>query len=425
MKSKTESTIFFASSDNQDWLKENGISEDEKASLCQELKDFISDELKVKCSTKEESDFVEKVKAVFDIDKEKKSADQLKHTLDFVSGVNKYIQKDYNAKDALNAAYNDIAFSDGNYKITNVISEGISTLSDSIDKEKIDEYMQDITANYVSAIDDKDVTPQSFSKNYQANPNALRLEEKEWAHKVFSKMLFSARDEKNGFNIDNIDYTSFFANGEQIISNEELENSKGENEVQAMEAKIAARLAAGDKITVRRGVSEKLIEPDVIFNNSKNKSQLTESISKEKNSESVKQAPDKNTPVSSATDKNSSTKENSDAKDASVKSDADDKTTENTSEKKESQKMPASLEDFLYLLFVKLLDALDKSLDATRERIEKSKKDAQNSKPSRTKTSFMDLMKEEASSKKITVNFKKTHEKAFSEKSASKKERTM
>ena len=100
---------FFASADNQDWLKENGIADDEKSALCQELKDFISDKMAIKGRTKEEKEFIEKINAVFD-SKGEKPADHLENALDFISDVNKYRQNGYNTKDALNSAYNDLAF---------------------------------------------------------------------------------------------------------------------------------------------------------------------------------------------------------------------------------------------------------------------------------------------------------------------------
>lgn len=603
---------FFTNPDNQDWLKENGVSDDEKAALRQEIKDLIADELKVKCNSKEETDFVEKVKAVFEGEKDEKSADRIKHSLDFISNVNKYIENNYNTKEALDAAYNDMSFLDGEHKITNVLSEGISTLSSSVDKEKIGEYMQDISASYVNVIDNKEVTPQSFSKNYQANPNALKPEENEWAHKVFGKMLYNAWDEKNGFNIENIDYTSFLANGEQIISNEERDNSKGANDIQAMEAKIAAKLAAGekitvrqyapeksvnvnpsdvklngfeamshtmyenhykenpgkltaydrqwaenafdmmfanaldsknkwtvanvdlssfyangkqiitseeyesaknekgiipprkesemkykiaaslaagDKITVRRSVPEKEIEASAVLNTAKKISEVSKSAAETakqtsgknamKNDEPVvrnyyvnadspefdtimrnnpnaktvyvqSDAPQRNAMTNNANvrnafvqsnipqrnamtnnanarnafiqsnipEKNTKTNNNTNAKDASAQTNA--KSNETKSEKKETKKMPMTLEDFLYQLFVKILHSLENSLSASRANKEKGKKDVETAKSSRTKTSFKELLKEEPQSKKVSVNFKKTYEKSFGEKSKDK-----
>lgn len=531
---------FFASSDNQDWLKENGIADDEKAALCQELKDFVSEELAVKGKTKEENAFVEKVKAVFENDKAENSVDKLKTTLNFISDVNKRIQNNSNAQDALNSAYNDLSFLDGEHKITDVIFESIPTLANSIGKESTDEYMQEISANY---IEDTKVNSQSFGEHFDESPKNLTPEEKDWAHKTFCKMLFNALDSEKGFDFENINYTSFLANGEQIISNEEFENSKGDNgfltpeKIQEMEEKIAAkmvsgekitvrkyppeksvvvnpadiklknaeamshiifdshyksnpnrltdydiqwaneafdalfmnaldaknkwtvinvdlssfcangkpiitseeyekakdangeiapdkesemkfkiaaRLAAGDKISVRRSVPEKSIEPDVIFNKTKEKSEMTQNVSKERSSESVKQAADKSVPVNGANQKNTSTKENSNVNDTS------DKAKESDSEKKESKKTPRTFKDFMYMLFVKLFDALDKSLEASRE-----KKSKATEKSSRTKTSFSEIMSKEPRSKKITINVKKTLEKSFGEKSATNKGKSM
>ena len=116
---------FFTSADNRQWLKENGIADDEKNALCQELKALISDKMSIKGSTKEEKEFVEKINAVFD-SKEEKPADHLENALGFISDVNKYLQNGYNAKDALNSAYNDLAFLDGTNKITDAIFNNIT-----------------------------------------------------------------------------------------------------------------------------------------------------------------------------------------------------------------------------------------------------------------------------------------------------------
>ena len=254
---------FFANADNQDWLKENGVGDDEKSALCQELKDFISNELKIKTSTKEEKEFVEKINAVFDIGKEEQPADYLKHTLDFFSDVNKYLQNDYKAKDALNAAYNDLSFIGGGNKITDAIFDNIPALSNSIEKEAVDEYMKDISANY---IEENEVNAGSFSEHYSAAPDALTPDEKEWAHNVYCKMLYDTLDPDNGYDLSNVKHTSFVANGEQIISNEEFENAKDKNGViapeklRAMEEKIAAKAASGEQITVRKFVPEKSVD---------------------------------------------------------------------------------------------------------------------------------------------------------------------
>lgn len=256
---------FFASADNRDWFKENGISDDEKPAICSELKDYISDEMKIKGSTKEENDFIERVNAVFDSSKEELPTDQLKHTLDFISNVNKYLQNDYNAKDALNAAYNDSSFTDSEHKITDVIFEGISKLSGAIDKEAVDLYMKDISANY---IEDNEVTAASFSKHYSADPTNLTPDEKAWAHKVYGRLLFNSFDLENGYDFENMDHTSFLVNGEQIISNEEYEKSKDENGIippekcQEMEEKLAAKVASGADISVRMYAPEKTVDID-------------------------------------------------------------------------------------------------------------------------------------------------------------------
>lgn len=263
---------FFASADNQDWLKENGIADDEKSALCQELKDFISDKMAIKGRTKEEKEFVEKINAVFD-SKGENPDDHLENALDFISDVNKYRQNGYNTKDALNSAYNDLAFLDGSNKIADAIFNNISALAGSIDKEAADEYMKDIFANY---IEEDEVNAGSFSEHYTAAPGSLTPDEKEWAHKVYCKMLYDTLDPDNGYDLSNVKHTSFVANGEQIISNEEFENAKDKNGViapeklQAMEEKIAAKAASGQQITVRKYVPEKSVDikpADILLKN--------------------------------------------------------------------------------------------------------------------------------------------------------------
>ena len=219
---------FFTSADNQQWLKENGIADNEKNALCQELKNLISDKMAIKGSTKEEKEFVEKINAVFD-SKEGKPADHLENALGFISDVNKYRQNGYNAKDALNSAYNDLALLDGGNKITDAIFNNISALAGSIDKESADKYMKNVCENY---IEDKEVSTKSFSEHYNnLGSNALTPNEKEWAHKTYCRLLFNTMDSENGYDLNNIEITSFLANGEQIISNEEFENANNKNGV--------------------------------------------------------------------------------------------------------------------------------------------------------------------------------------------------
>lgn len=260
----------FTQTENKSLLDEYGISEAEKTDLCKNIKNMVSNELSVKGSTKEETDFINKINEVFDKNAEDKNAEDknaeyLNQALDYISNVNRYINEGASEKDALDAAYNDMMFLGGSTEIAETIFNEINTLANSISKNErlIDAYMQKITANYFD--DEKDVTAKSFSTSYEANPNALSDDEKTWAHKAYSKLLYATLDLDNGWDVFSMDVRNFRANGKQIISDEEFENAKDENgfvkpdKQQEMEAKIASRVAAGDEMSVINRMPEKSV----------------------------------------------------------------------------------------------------------------------------------------------------------------------
>ena len=258
---------YFANEVNQTLLDAFGMNEEEKTALNKQLKDTVSDAIGFKGNTPEETAFIDKINAAFDMNQGNSNSDYLKETLNYISNVNRYIENGASQKDALAAAFNDASFLGGNIDIATVLSSEISTLADSLgkDEKKNESVMQNITANYVDEIDSKEVTPESFSKSYQTNPNNLTKDEKAWAQKVFGRILFNTTDPENGWDIFDMDLTHFRANGKQIISDEEYKsakNDKGEfnpEKWEKFQEAIVARMAAGDEISVIERIPEKSV----------------------------------------------------------------------------------------------------------------------------------------------------------------------
>lgn len=254
---------YFSNENNRGLIEGYGVSEEEKTKIAKQIKDYVSDTLSVKVKTKEETAFVEKINAVFD--KSGSNVDCLKDTLDYISNVNRYIENGLSEKDALNSAYNDLAFLGGNTDVAEALSGEISALTDSLDKDSkvISSNMQDITENYVNTIDNNEVSARSFSESYRANPQKLTQEEKTWAHKVYGRILLNTMDLDNGWDVFNMDVRNFRSNGKQIISDEEFESAKDEKGIiqpekqQEMEGKIAAMVAEGEDISVINRAPEK------------------------------------------------------------------------------------------------------------------------------------------------------------------------
>ena len=257
---------YFANENNRGLLEKYGISEEEKAEVGKQIKDYVSETLSVKGKTKEETAFVEKINAVFD--KSGNNVDCMKDTLDYISNVNRYIESGLSEKDALNSAYNDLSFLGENTDVAEALSGEISTLAESMDNDSktIENNMQDITKNYVDAIDSNEVTARSFSESYRANPHNLTQDEKTWAHKVYGRIMLNAFDLDNGWDVFDMDVRNFRSNGKQIFSDEEYESAKDERgfitpeKQQEMEEKITAMVANGEEITVRNRTPEKSVE---------------------------------------------------------------------------------------------------------------------------------------------------------------------
>lgn len=259
---------YFANETNRTLLDAYGMNEEEKAAYCQQLKDKISDEIGIKGKNAEETAFIEKINAVFDMNQGAGNSDYLKETLDYLSNVNRYIENGASQKDALDAAFNDASFLGGNIDIATVLSAEIPTFADSLgkDEKKNDSFMQDISANYVDEIDNKEVSPESFSYHYQTNPQKLTQDEKAWAQKVFGRILFNTMDMENGWDVFNMDLTNFRANGEQIISDEEFQNAKDKGgalnreKMAELQEKIVAKMAAGAEISIIDRTPEKSVD---------------------------------------------------------------------------------------------------------------------------------------------------------------------
>ena len=257
---------YFSNDVNQTLLDAFGMNEEEKNAYRKQLKDMVSDTIGFKGNTPEETAFIEKVNAVFDMG-EGSNVDYMKETLNYLSNVSRYIENGANHKDALDAAFNDASFLGGNIDIATVLSSEISTFADTLGKdEKMTEsVMQNVTKNYVDEIDSKEVTPESFSRSYQTNPNNLTSDEKAWAQKAFGRILFSTMDLENGWDVFNMDLTNFRANGEQIITAEEFGNAFDKNgginpeKQAALQEKIVAKMASGAEISVVDRTPEKAV----------------------------------------------------------------------------------------------------------------------------------------------------------------------
>ncbi len=258
---------YFANEVNQTLLDAYGMNEEEKTAYRKELKEKVSDSIGFKGNTPEETAFIEKINAAFDMNQGNSNSDYLKETLNYLSNVSRYIENGASQKDALDAAFNDASFTGGNIDIATVLSSEISTLADSLgkDEKKNDLYMKDISANYVDEIDSKEVSPESFSYHYQTNPQNLTKDEKAWAQKAFGRIIFNTMDMESGWDVFNMDLTNFRANGEQIISDEEFQNAKNQTgalnpeKLEEFQEKIVAKMAAGAEISVIDRIPEKAV----------------------------------------------------------------------------------------------------------------------------------------------------------------------
>ena len=258
---------YFSKDINQTLLDAYGMTEEEKTALNKQLKEKVSDAIGFKGNTPEETAFIDKVNAVFDMNEGNSNSDLLKETLNYLSNVSRYIENGASQKDALDAAFNDASFLGGNIDIATVLSSEISSFSDSLgkDEKKTESVMQNVTKNYVDEIDSKEVSPESFSWSYQNNPNNLTSDEKAWAQKVFGRILFNTMDAENGWDVFNMDLTNFRANGEQIISDEEFKSAKNEKgdfipeKQAALQEKIVAKMASGAEISVVDRAPEKAV----------------------------------------------------------------------------------------------------------------------------------------------------------------------
>lgn len=258
---------YFSNDVNQTLLDAYGMNEEEKTAYCKQLKDMVSETIGFKGNTPEENAFIDKINAVFDMGNGASNSDLLKESLNYLSNVSRYIENGASQKAALDAAFNDASFTGGNIDVATVLSSEISSFSDTLGKdEKMNEsVMQNVTKNYVDEIDSKEVSPESFSYHYQTNPNNLTRDEKEWAQKAFGRILFNTMDMENGWDVFNMDLTNFRANGEQIISDEELQNAKDKTgalnpeKQAALQEKIVARMAEGAEISVINRTPEKAV----------------------------------------------------------------------------------------------------------------------------------------------------------------------
>lgn len=258
---------YFANEVNQTLLDAFGMNEEEKTAYCKQLKNMVSDEIGLKGKTPEETAFIEKINAAFDMNQGSSNSDYLKETLNYLSNVSRYIENGASQKDALDAAFNDASFTGGNIDIATVLSSEISTFADSLgkDEKKNDLFMKDISANYVDEIDNREVSPESFSYHYQTNPQKLTKDEKAWAQKAFGRIIFNTMDMESGWDVFNMDLTNFRANGEQIISDEEFQNAKNQTgalnpeKLEEFQEKIVAKMAAGAEISVIDRIPEKSV----------------------------------------------------------------------------------------------------------------------------------------------------------------------
>lgn len=258
---------YFAKDVNQTLLDAFGMNEEEKAAYRKELKENVSDAIGFKGNTPEETAFIDKINAVFDMNEGSSNADYLKETLNYLSNVSRYIENGASQKDALDAAFNDASFLGGNIDIATVLSSEISTFADTLGKdEKMTEsVMQNVTKNYVDEIDNREVSPESFSYSYEKNPQNLTKDEKAWAQKAFGRIIFNTMDMESGWDVFNMDLTNFRANGEQIISDEEFQNAKNQTgalnpeKLEEFQEKIVAKMAAGAEISVIDRIPEKSV----------------------------------------------------------------------------------------------------------------------------------------------------------------------
>lgn len=258
---------YFSKDVNQTLLDAFGMSEEEKAAYRKELKEKVSDAIGFKGNTPEETAFIDKINAVFDMNEGSSNADYLKETLNYLSNVSRYIENGASQKDALDAAFNDASFLGGNIDIATVLSSEISTFADTLGKdEKMTEsVMQNVTKNYVDEIDNREVSPESFSYSYEKNPQNLTKDEKAWAQKAFGRIIFNTMDMESGWDVFNMDLTNFRANGEQIISDEEFQNAKNQTgalnpeKIEEFQEKIVAKMAAGAEISVIDRIPEKSV----------------------------------------------------------------------------------------------------------------------------------------------------------------------
>lgn len=258
---------YFSKDVNQTLLDAFGMNEEEKAAYRKELKEKVSDAIGFKGNTPEETAFIDKINAAFDMNEGSSNADYLKETLNYLSNVSRYIENGASQKDALDAAFNDASFLGGNIDIATVLSSEISTFADTLGKdEKMTEsVMQNVTKNYVDEIDNREVSPESFSYSYEKNPQNLTKDEKAWAQKAFGRIIFNTMDMESGWDVFNMDLTNFRANGEQIISDEEFQNAKNQagalnpEKLEEFQEKIVAKMAAGAEISVIDRIPEKSV----------------------------------------------------------------------------------------------------------------------------------------------------------------------
>lgn len=258
---------YFANEVNQTLLDAYGMNEEEKTAYRKELKEKVSDSIGFKGNTPEENAFIDKINAAFDMNQGNSNADYLKETLNYLSNVSRYIENGASQKDALTTAFNDASFTGANIDIATVLSSEISILADSLgkDEKKNDLYMKDISANYVDEIDNREVSPESFSYSYEKNPQNLTKDEKAWAQKAFGRIIFNTMDMESGWDVFNMDLTNFRANGEQIISDEEFQNAKNQTgalnpeKMEEFQEKIVAKMASGAEISVIDRTPEKAV----------------------------------------------------------------------------------------------------------------------------------------------------------------------
>lgn len=243
---------FFNDTKNNEWFESKGITDEEKKSFLDELKNTIDERILGDDHSNSNKKFVQGIKDLYDVevvmqqDRYNRKQNFMLDSFAYIEWMNKEILEKHNS--ALTVSRED-------FKGTALRKAADKAVAGWL-CESIFDYVTDIShsMNTAFSYDKHDgVNPREFLKHFKKDPKGLSKlskEEKEWANHQLNRIMGEVQS--NYKSEGAITYNDFMADGKPIISNEESDKvEKGEAKLDTISTKIIASLLDGKDVNVK------------------------------------------------------------------------------------------------------------------------------------------------------------------------------